>query len=143
MNGHVLWSNLTVFFFHLTARPTPPTISNKVTYVQLGSIAEIPCDYQPGILSELYSIDWVRVHPNIIALTPENLPSPHRMISLKNFSLFVDIEEQTQDQQRYQCTVFDESCSGACTPPSQPFSESGAEVTLRVVGKSSSYIPFS
>ena len=115
--------------------PTPPTISNKVMYVQLGSVAEIPCDYKPGILPHLYSIEWVRVHPTFITLTPENLPaSPHRMIGLNNFSLFVDIEELTQDQQRYQCTVFIESCSGACTPP-HPFGESGAEVTLRVVGK--------
>ena len=80
------WSNLNVFLFHHTAR-TLPTVSNKVTAVQLCRVAEIPCNY---------SIEWVRVHPTFrhrlkweharrtfIVLTPEiqNVPSPHRMIT--------------------------------------------------------------
>ena len=123
--------------FIFTAKPKERDVDNKVIYVYRGDVIEIPCDYSPGNVADLYSIGWVRTRAGgTLPLTSTSLPSgPHLSISPENYSLFVNITELEQDGHQYQCTVDVESfkCESCSSPP--VFTESGALITLRVPSK--------
>ena len=122
-----------------TAKPKEREVANKVIYVSIGDVIELPCDYHPGKVANLYSIFWSSGFS--FDISPTSLPSGHLFISPENYSLFVNVTELSQVQLlTYSCLVLvrGSNTSGrfSCISSSRPFSVLGAEITLEVRGRS-------
>ena len=81
--------------------------------VHVGDIVSLPCDYQPGALVELYSVQWIRSgvdadgtkFSQTISLESVQNGTVHLSIDPETFSLNVLIEQLDQDEDKYWCVV--------------------------------------
>jgi len=118
-------------------------MQGQIQHVYAGDIAELECVIQPGRAKELYRIEWHRYNQrgNLLLppLTAAILPDgPYHYISPSNFSLFVAIENISQNGTECQCSVAIESCSPDSHPgcvPAPKYSD-GPRITLIVEGVS-------
>ena len=120
------------------------SMQGQIQHVYTGETAELQCVIQPGRAKELYSVKWHRYNqrgdfvfpPLTAAILPDG---PHRYISPSNFSLFVAIENISQNGTACQCSVAIAGCSPASYPgcSSTPRFSDGPRITLIVEGGSS------
>ena len=121
-------------------------MQGQIQHVYTGETAELECVIQPGRAKELYSVEWHRYNQrgNFVfpPLTAAILPDgPHLYISPSNFSLFVAIENISQNGTACQCSVAIVGCSPASHPGCSSTSRyaDGPRITLVVEGGSNTF----
>ena len=90
-----------------TALPKKQNQSPITKCVYLGKQAELPCDYIPGNLRELYQVQWKFLNgTSVMPFTPNSLPfGALQAISNDSFTLSVSVNSLDQTGNRFFCEV--------------------------------------